>query len=127
MEAFASPTQAGWMRPAFSPWLPGRAAALPRTTIRVHDLWTPEAGSWTPAHHTDGLREDHRSGQDALPHRADGLARRNPTLLFRFDAVLLLRLAERNLCGLLFHEPPRRTRRPSLADSHRQGATEWHR
>ena len=31
-------------------------------------------------------------------------------LLFRFDGVLLLRLAERALFALLFHDPPRITR-----------------
>ena len=38
------------------------------------------------------------------------LAKRNPLLLFRLDGVLLLRLAERALIALLFHEPPRNTR-----------------
>ena len=38
------------------------------------------------------------------------LARRKPMLLLRLDGVFLLRLAERRLSGLLFHEPPRRTR-----------------
>ena len=32
-------------------------------------------------------------------------------LLFRFVGVLLLRLAARMLFGLLFHDPPRNTRR----------------
>ncbi len=31
-------------------------------------------------------------------------------LLFRLSGVLLLRLAERTFCALLFHEPPRNTR-----------------
>jgi len=31
-------------------------------------------------------------------------------LSFRFDGAFLLRLAERTLAGLLFHEPPRITR-----------------
>ena len=39
------------------------------------------------------------------------LARRKPRLLLRFRGSLSLRLAERNLVGLLFHEPPRTTRR----------------
>ena len=38
------------------------------------------------------------------------LAKRKPLLLFRLDGVLLLRLAERALFALLFHEPPRNTR-----------------
>ena len=38
-------------------------------------------------------------------------------LLFRLSGVLLLRFAERALSGWLFHEPPRNTRRPSLARS----------
>jgi hypothetical protein len=33
-------------------------------------------------------------------------------LLLRLSAVLLSRYAERTLCGLLFHEPPR-TARPA--------------
>lgn len=54
---------------------------------------------------------------DTLPtpqRRHSGLgadwATRNPTLLLRFSGLFLLRLAERKLCGLLFHEPPRNTR-----------------
>lgn len=31
-------------------------------------------------------------------------------LLLRFVGVFLLRLAARRFCGLLFHEPPRKTR-----------------
>jgi hypothetical protein len=38
------------------------------------------------------------------------LAKRKPLLLFRLVGLFLLRLAERNLLGLLFQEPPRRTR-----------------
>ena len=36
--------------------------------------------------------------------------KRKPILLFRFSELLLLRLAERQFSGLLFHEPPRNTR-----------------
>jgi hypothetical protein len=36
--------------------------------------------------------------------------KRKPLLLLRLVAVLLLRLAERKLPGLLFQEPPRSTR-----------------
>ena len=36
---------------------------------------------------------------------------RNPLLLFRLPVVFLLRLAARMFLGLLFQEPPRRTRR----------------
>ena len=39
------------------------------------------------------------------------LATRNPTLLFRFPVSFLLRFADRRFLGLLFHEPPRNTRR----------------
>lgn len=39
-----------------------------------------------------------------------GLAGRKPLLLFLLSGLLLLRLAERQLLSLLFHEPPRRTR-----------------
>ena len=38
------------------------------------------------------------------------LARRKPLLLLRLSVVFLLRLAERRLFGLLFQEPPRKTR-----------------
>jgi hypothetical protein len=38
------------------------------------------------------------------------LAKRKPMLLFRLVGVFLLRFAERRFCGLLFQEPPRRTR-----------------
>jgi len=41
----------------------------------------------------------------------DVLDIRNPLLLFRLVVVFLLRLAERRFLGLLFQEPPRRTRR----------------
>jgi len=36
---------------------------------------------------------------------------RKPLLLFRLSGVFLLRLAERQFVGLLFHDPPRSTRR----------------
>ena len=35
---------------------------------------------------------------------------RNPLLLLRLSGLLLLRLADRQFVGLLFHEPPRNTR-----------------
>jgi len=35
---------------------------------------------------------------------------RNPLLLFRLSGLLLLRLAERQLLSLLFHDPPRSSR-----------------
>lgn len=38
------------------------------------------------------------------------LERRKPTLLLRLSGLLLLRLAARTFCGLLFHDPPRNTR-----------------
>src|SRR5215831_12863740 len=50
------------------------------------------------------------------------LATRNPTLLLRLSGWFLLRLAERRFCGLLFQEPPRRTRRDS-GPFRRRGAT----
>ena len=49
------------------------------------------------------------------------LATRNPMLLFVLSGVLLLRLEERTLFVLLFHEPPRSTRfvvSGSQAESH---------
>ena len=42
--------------------------------------------------------------------RAGVRTTRNPLLLFRLSGVLLLRFAERQFSGLLFHEPPRSTR-----------------
>ena len=47
---------------------------------------------------------------DRVQSKVGVLARRKPTLLLRLSGWLLLRLAERRLLGLLFHEPPRRTR-----------------
>jgi len=45
------------------------------------------------------------------PSRTDAvLERRKPMLLLRLPGVLLLRLATRQFCGLLFHDPPRMTR-----------------
>ncbi len=43
-----------------------------------------------------------------------GLARRKPALLLRLVGVFLLRFAERTLAGLLFQEPPRSARGPSI-------------
>jgi len=43
------------------------------------------------------------------PVTAEVLATRNPLLLFLFVRLFLLRLAERQLLSLLFHEPPRNT------------------
>jgi hypothetical protein len=41
--------------------------------------------------------------------------RRKPQLLLRLSGVLLLRLAERQFCPLLFQQPPRKTRfEPSI-------------
>ena len=39
------------------------------------------------------------------------LAKRKPILLFRLSELFLLRFAERRFLGLLFQEPPRKTRR----------------
>lgn len=47
----------------------------------------------------------------AMPVDAGGLARQKPWLLFAFEAVFLLRFADRRFRGLLFQEPPRTTRR----------------
>ena len=45
------------------------------------------------------------------------LAQRKPLLLFVFVGVLLLRLATRTFCAVLFQEPPRKTREPRLEPS----------
>jgi hypothetical protein len=47
--------------------------------------------------------------KDAAPaaFRVQVLAQRNPALLFRLFGLFLLRLAQRALFRLLFHEPPR--------------------
>ena len=42
------------------------------------------------------------------------LAKRNPLFLFRLSGWFLLRFAERRFLGLLFQEPPRRTRRQGV-------------
>ena len=68
-----------------------------------------EAGSWTPARLTRRIRG--RTGSGLA--RVD-CARRNPRLSFRLPVSFLLRFAERTFLGLLFQEPPRITRRPSV-------------
>ena len=42
------------------------------------------------------------------------LATRKPALLFRFSVLFLLRLAARRFRGLLFQEPPRKTRQGAV-------------
>jgi len=42
---------------------------------------------------------------------AANTATRKPLLSFRLSGLFLLRLAERQFAGLLFHDPPRSTRR----------------
>ena len=60
------------------------------------------------------------AGRDLDPNRVQNaccvwlmcravLAKRNPILLFLLFRLFLLRLAERQLLSLLFHEPPRNT------------------
>lgn len=58
--------------------------------------------------HAGHFRENGHSG--LMCYKRPDWARRKPKLLFRFDGVFLLRLAERTLAGLLFQEPPRFTR-----------------
>ena len=52
------------------------------------------------------------------------LATRKPTLLLRLSVVFLLRFAERRFCGLLFQEPPRRTRRHGAVQAPGRNACE---
>lgn len=52
---------------------------------------------------------------------------RNPLLLFRFAGLFLLRLADRQFLGLLFHEPPRSTRRTPFGLSPREKHPPQHR
>jgi hypothetical protein len=54
----------------------------------------------------------------AMARAQSVLATRKPMLSLRLSGWFLLRLAERRFCGLLFQEPPRRTRK----DGGRSGA-----
>ena len=63
-----------------------------------------EPASRVPAPRLTALRHKGKRGYSVL-------ATRKPLLLFRFVGLFLLRFAERRFCGLLFQEPPRRTRR----------------
>ncbi len=67
--------------------------------------WRAHSGRRAP------LRQHHRPDSGGL--ESPVLANRNPLLLFRLEGVLLLRLAERALIALLFHDPPRNTREDS--------------
>ena len=82
----------------------------------------PELRVHSPPPHADG--EEQESGSDSLDTLSatvmDGIPvpegsrlpeqTRNPLLLLRLSGVFLLRFAERQLVGLLFQAPPRRTR-----------------
>ena len=72
-----------------------------------------EIGSWTPAV-TPSLSVNRLALDRLLTVRADW-ARRKPMLLFRLSVVFLFRFDDRRFSGLLlFQEPPRITRWPSL-------------
>lgn len=57
-----------------------------------------------------GIRGCRHSGRQRPLQARKCTETRNPILLFRLSGVLLFRFAERQFCGLLFHEPPRNTR-----------------
>ena len=81
----------------------GQTSASRQPTALLFTLRLPGSeGGWTGPL-TPGERTPRNSGDRVL-------ANRNPLLLFRLDGVLLLRLADRALFALLFHEPPRNTR-----------------
>jgi|GEM_PF-3459416 len=50
-----------------------------------------------------------KAPRNRVPGYIEALATRKPTLLFLLFRLFLLRLAERQLLSLLFHEPPRNT------------------
>jgi hypothetical protein len=62
---------------------------------------------------TRSVREQTGSGTRNFAVRAAS-AGRNPMLLLRLSALFLFRLDDRKFSGLLFQEPPRITRWPSL-------------
>jgi len=70
-----------------------------------------ETGSWTPATTPDDSVKTPAPGWGLHTQARADWARRKPTLLFRFSVVFLLRNADRAAAGLLFHAPPRSTRR----------------
>jgi hypothetical protein len=55
-----------------------------------------------------------RSRKDLAARASAVLATRKPALLFRFSVLFLLRAAARSLLGLLFQEPPRKTRQGAV-------------
>jgi hypothetical protein len=88
-------------------------APHPRLSIRLfRQLEGREAGSWIPAASPD-LSVNRLARDRQLAVRVDW-ARRKPMLLLRLSALFLFRLDVRKFSGLLFQEPPRITRWPSL-------------
>lgn len=61
--------------------------------------------TWTKPWHSNAIRRRH-----FLTENLHVLTRRNPTLFQRLEGWLLLRLAERKFCALLFQLSPRITR-----------------
>lgn len=94
-----------------------RPPAVPDSTVGSALRGASGPRRWTAAPRTRGSL---RGLQGAGRCRAT----RNPLLLFRFEGVFLLRLAERSLAGWLFHEAPRKTRaRPRLSPAGKPAGT----
>ncbi len=96
------PRKAGHaFRISYSPWpavfliRPSACADAPETRV------VPEPGTVAAAF-------SHR-GESGQPGKFQGLATRNPMLLFVFVGLLLLRLDDARLFELLFQLPPRNT------------------
>jgi hypothetical protein len=101
------------------------SATAPRTGLSARRLLAPPAatafirpaGQFPPGQeegqdsrrHTPPVRKPAGSGRGSSVGRECSTTR-NPMLLFRLSGTFLLRCAERQFLGLLFHEPPRRTR-----------------
>jgi hypothetical protein len=72
----------------------------PRTTRDARSAWQA----------LDALSATLPASVNARTLAVSVLAKRKPLLLFRLVGLFLLRFAERRFSGLLFQEPPRRTR-----------------
>ncbi len=93
-------------------WLPAASGAfLIRPALRRMAENRSGHPGWSPRRHgCKGFATPLRISPFQTWLMAGGLATRNPTLLFSFVGVLLLRLDAARLFELLFHEPPRSPR-----------------